>query len=31
MGFGEFVIYGRLNLGWSEFDAVMTPVRQYNR
>ena len=28
MGFGEFVIYSRLKAGWSEFAAVMTPVRQ---
>ena len=27
MGFTEFVIYARLDLGWSERDAVMTPVR----
>ena len=26
MGFGESVIWQRLNLGWSEYDAVMTPV-----
>jgi len=29
MGFGKKVIGDRLKLGWSEFDAVMTPVRQY--
>ena len=27
MGFGRNVIWDRLNLGWSEFDAVITPVR----
>jgi len=27
MGFGETVIGDRLKLGWSEFDAVMTPLR----
>ena len=27
MGFSESVIYNRLKDGWSEFDAVMTPVR----
>ena len=27
MGFSESVIYNRLNKGWSEFDAVMTPVK----
>ena len=26
MGFKQNVIYDRLNKGWSEFDAVMTPV-----
>ena len=26
MGYGEMVIQGRLNLGWSDYDAVMTPV-----
>ena len=26
MGFNETVIYCRLNRGWSEYDAVMTPV-----
>ena len=26
MGFEESVIYNRLKLGWSEYDAVMTPV-----
>ena len=26
MGYGRGVIQGRLNLGWSEYDAVMTPV-----
>ena len=26
MGFGENVILGRLRLGWSESDAVLTPV-----
>ena len=25
-GYGETVIYNRLNLGWSDYDAVMTPV-----
>ena len=29
MGFGQNVIYNRLKIGWSEFDAVMTPVRSY--
>ena len=29
MGFSERVIYNRLEDGWSEFAAVMTPVRQY--
>ena len=29
MGFSENLINNRLNLGWSEFDAVMTPVRPY--
>ena len=28
MGFGQNVIYNRLKIGWSEFDAVMTPVKQ---
>ena len=28
MGYGENVIFMRLKLGWSEFDAVMTPVKQ---
>ena len=27
MGYGKNVILGRLKLGWSEFDAVMTPLR----
>jgi len=27
MGYGESVINKRLDMGWSEFDAVMTPVR----
>ena len=27
MGFGETIINKRLDMGWSEFDAVMTPVR----
>ena len=27
MGFGRNVIRDRLNLGWSEYDAVMTPVQ----
>ena len=27
MGYGRGVIYNRLEDGWSEFDAVMTPVR----
>jgi len=27
MGFAKNVIYDRLKSGWSEFDAVMTPVR----
>jgi len=31
MGYGENVIYKRLDMGWSEFDAVMTPVRQYQK
>ena len=31
MGFGKKVIGDRLKLGWSEFDAVMTPVRQYQK
>ena len=26
MGFGEFVIYNRLKIGWSDYKAVMTPV-----
>ena len=26
MGYGEMVIQGRLNMGWSDYDAVMTPV-----
>ena len=26
MGFGKKVIRDRLDLGWSEFDAVMTPI-----
>jgi len=26
MGYGESVIYTRLNIGWSDYDAVMTPV-----
>ena len=29
MGFDKTVIYNRLNSGWSEFAAVMTPVRSY--
>ena len=29
MGFGKTVIWDRLNSGWSEFAAVMTPVRSY--
>ena len=29
MGYGRGVIYNRLEDGWSEFDAVMTPVRPY--
>ena len=29
MSFGKSVIQDRLNSGWSEFDAVMTPVRSY--
>ena len=29
MGYGEMVINNRLNLGWSDYDAVMTPVRSY--
>ena len=28
-GYDKSVIYNRLENGWSEFDAVMTPVRQY--
>ena len=28
MGYGENVILMRLKRGWSEFRAVMTPVRQ---
>ena len=28
MGYGENVIFMRLKLGWTEFDAVMTPVKQ---
>ena len=27
MGFGEKVIFERLKMGWSESDAVLTPVR----
>ena len=30
MGFRQRVIYDRLEAGWSEFDAVMTPIRKYN-
>ena len=30
MGFKQNVIYDRLKDGWSEFDAVMTPVRFRN-
>jgi len=26
MGFGESVIWHRLKMGWSEYDAVMTPI-----
>ena len=26
MGYGEMIIYNRLKRGWSEYDAVMTPV-----
>jgi len=26
MGYGESVIYARLDRGWSDYDAVMTPV-----
>ena len=29
MGYGETVIYERLKAGWSEYKAVMTPVRPY--
>ena len=29
MSFGKSVIQDRLTSGWSEFDAVMTPVRSY--
>ena len=29
MGFGKGVIQNRLNKGWSEYKAVMTPVRLY--
>ena len=29
MGYGESVIYNRLEDGWSELDAVITPVRPY--
>jgi len=29
MGFGEMVIWDRLEAGWSEYKAVMTPVRPY--
>ena len=29
MGFSEHRINGRLNSGWSEYRAVMTPVRPY--
>ena len=28
MGYGENVIHTRLKLGWSEYKAVMTPVKQ---
>jgi len=28
MGFKRMTIQNRLNRGWSEFDAVMTPVKQ---
>ena len=28
MGYGEQLIYNRLRRGWSEYNAVMTPVRQ---
>ena len=28
MGYGEMVIQGRLKMGWSEYRAVMTPVKQ---
>ena len=31
MGFGETIIFMRLKSGWSEFDAVMTPVKQYKK
>ena len=31
MGFNEHCISRRLNDGWSEFDAVMTPVRHRKR
>ena len=31
MGYGARVIQGRLNLGWSEYKAVMTPVKQYKK
>ena len=29
MGYGRSVIWNRLKDGWSEFDAVMTPVKPY--
>ena len=28
-GYGKNVIWARLELGWSDYDAVMTPVRPY--
>jgi len=31
MGFKRMIIQNRLNRGWSEKDAVLTSVRQYNR
>jgi len=31
MGFGETIIFMRLRRGWSEYKAVMTPVKQYKK